>query len=85
VLRACAQVDCKCRPSLFAYPPHVRQEASAAAAKLPTAVLSTTARARDKARRKEAALERGRSGLSGLDTPKASGLETPKASDAAGV
>ena len=47
------QVVCKCKPSLFAYPPPVTQEAAAAAAKVPTAVLSTTARARDKAKKKE--------------------------------
>lgn len=47
------QVLCKCKPSLFAYPPPVTQEAAAAAAKVPTAVLSTTARARDKAKKKE--------------------------------
>ncbi len=50
---AAAQVACKCKASLFAYPPPVTQEAAAAAAKVPTAVLSTTARARDKAKKKE--------------------------------
>ncbi|KAK9844017.1 hypothetical protein WJX81_001983 [Elliptochloris bilobata] len=46
-------VVCKCKPSLFAYPPPVTQEAAAAAAKVPTAVLSTSVRARDKAKKKE--------------------------------
>lgn len=45
---------CKCKPSLFAYPLPVTQETASAAAKVPTAVLSTTARAREKAKKKEA-------------------------------
>ena len=45
---------CKCKPSLFAYPSAVTQETASAAAKVPTAVLSTTARAREKAKKKEA-------------------------------
>ncbi|CAL8468543.1 g8083 [Coccomyxa elongata] len=48
------QVVCKCKPSLFAYPPPVTQETASTAAKVPTAVLSTTARAREKAKKKEA-------------------------------
>jgi 26S proteasome regulatory subunit N2 len=48
------QVVCKCKPSLFAYPSAVTQETASAAAKVPTAVLSTTARAREKAKKKEA-------------------------------
>ena len=43
------QVNVKCKPSLFAYPPAVTEESSAAVSKVPTAVLSTTVRARERA------------------------------------
>ena len=66
------QVVCGCRPSLFAYPPPITQEASAAAAKLPTAVLSTTARARERAKRKEAATAAGKARSGDLGEPRAS-------------
>ena len=49
------QVTVNCKPSLFAYPAPITQEASTQVAKVPTAVLSTTARARQKAKKKEAA------------------------------
>ena len=63
---------CKCKPSLFAYPPPVTQETASTAAKVPTAVLSTTARAREKAKKKEA-------------EKKADGDKPASASDAAGL
>lgn len=44
-----------CKPSLFAYPTPITQEASTQVSKVPTAVLSTTVRARHKAKSKEAA------------------------------
>ena len=46
------QVRANCRPSMFAYPAPVTEESSATVAKLPTAVLSTTARARERAKRR---------------------------------
>ena len=51
------QVLAKCKASQFAYPPPITQEVSAQVTKVPTAVLSTTARARVKARQKEAQKE----------------------------
>ena len=48
---------------MFAYPPPVTTETKDTGAKLPTAVLSTTAKAKDKAKKKEAekAVKEGRS------------------------
>ena len=40
------QVDCKCKPSLFAYPPPVEEKEKKEVSKMPTAVLSTTAKAK---------------------------------------
>lgn len=56
------QVTSDCPPSLFAYPPPVTTEAKDTGAKLPKAVLSTTAKAKDKAKKKEAekAVKEGR-------------------------
>lgn len=48
------QVTSDCAPSLFAYPPPVTTEAKDTGAKVPKAVLSTTAKAKDKAKKKEA-------------------------------
>ena len=48
------QVVCNSKPSQFAYPPPVTSETKDSAVKVPTAVLSTTARAKDKAKKKEA-------------------------------
>ena len=45
---------CNSKPSQFAYPPPVTSETKDSAVKVPTAVLSTTARAKDKAKKKEA-------------------------------
>jgi 26S proteasome regulatory subunit N2 len=47
------EVTCNCKPSLFAYPPPVTAETKEKGPAVPTAVLSTTARAKDKARKKE--------------------------------
>ena len=47
-----AQVKANCKPSTFAYPAPVTEESSATVAKVPTAVLSTTARVRDRAKRR---------------------------------
>ena len=49
------QVVCKCKPSLFAYPKPVTAEANKVAVKVPTAVLSTTARAKKREADKKAA------------------------------
>ncbi|KAK9829302.1 hypothetical protein WJX72_005032 [[Myrmecia] bisecta] len=49
------QVTSDCKASLFAYPPPVSEETSTAVAKVPTAVLSVTSRAREKAKKKEEA------------------------------
>lgn len=49
------QVVCKCKPSLFAYPKPVTAEASKVAVKVPTAVLSTTARHKKREADKKAA------------------------------
>ena len=46
------QVDVKCKASQFAYPPPTTNEGSTQASKLPTAVLSTTNRAKQKAKQK---------------------------------
>lgn len=56
------QVTSDCAPSLFAYPPPVTTEAKDTGAKVPKAVLSTTAKAKDKAKKKEAekAVKEGR-------------------------
>lgn len=56
------QVTSDCPPSLFAYPPPVTTEAKDTGAKVPKAVLSTTAKAKDKAKKKEAerAVKEGR-------------------------
>ncbi|KAK9822620.1 hypothetical protein WJX74_011008 [Apatococcus lobatus] len=51
------EVTCQARPSLFAYPPPVTTESGKDVAKIPQAVLSTTARAKDKAKRKAAEKE----------------------------
>ena len=50
-----AQVVCKCKASLFAYPKAVTAEANKVAVKVPTAVLSTTARAKKREAGKKAA------------------------------
>ncbi|CAD7700777.1 unnamed protein product, partial [Ostreobium quekettii] len=47
------QVACDCPKSLYAYPEPITQEASTQAAKLPTAVLSTTVKVRERQRKKE--------------------------------
>eukprot|EP00798_Chlamydomonas_sp_ICE-L_P002207 gene2207-33767_t len=47
-------VNCACRPSLFAYPPALTAEKKSETSKVPTAVLSTTAKAKERARKKEA-------------------------------
>lgn len=47
-------VDCRCRPSLFAYPPPVQERAKAEVGKTEKAVLSTTARAKERQKRKDA-------------------------------
>ncbi|GMH41090.1 hypothetical protein BSKO_09000 [Bryopsis sp. KO-2023] len=44
---------CECKKSLYAYPVPVTEETSQQTAKLPTAVLSTTVRAKERARKKE--------------------------------
>ena len=56
------QVTSDCAPSMFAYPPPVTTETKDTGAKVPTAVLSTTAKAKDKAKKKEAekAVKEGR-------------------------
>lgn len=51
------QVDVNCKASQFAYPPPTTSEASTQASKVPTAVLSTTKRAKQKAKQKQAAKE----------------------------
>jgi len=48
-------VVANCKASQFAYPPPVTTETSTQASKVPIAVLSTTNRARQKAKKKEAA------------------------------
>ena len=57
------QVTSDCTPSMFAYPPPVTTETKDTGAKVPKAVLSTTAKAKDKAKKKDAekALKEGRS------------------------
>lgn len=67
------QVVSNCRPSLFAYAAPLTQETTQQAAKVPTAILSTTAKARKRAKAKE----------EGKKGSKASAMETdeaPKAS-----
>ena len=49
------QVVCKCKASLFAYPKPVTAESNKVAVKVPTAVLSTTARAKKREADKKAA------------------------------
>ena len=51
--RCCLQVQAKCKPSLFAYPAPVTEEAATAVSRLPTAVLSTTAKAKERAQRRQ--------------------------------
>lgn len=57
------QVTSDCSPFMFAYPPPVTTETKDTGAKVPKAVLSTTAKAKDKAKKKDAekALKEGRS------------------------
>ena len=57
------QVTSACAPSMFAYPPPVTTETKDTGVKVPKAVLSTTAKAKDKAKKKDAekALKEGRS------------------------
>ena len=50
-----AQVACKCKPSLFAYPKPVTAESSKVAVKVNKAVLSTTVRAKKREADKKAA------------------------------
>lgn len=47
------EITCDCKKSLFSYPVSVQEEASTDTAKIPPAVLSTTIRAKERARRKE--------------------------------
>ena len=53
------QVACKCKASTFAYPPSALQGASQQLSKVPTAVLSTTARAREKVRCNSSGIRHG--------------------------
>ncbi|KAK9808218.1 hypothetical protein WJX73_010254, partial [Symbiochloris irregularis] len=48
------QVHCNCKASAFGYPPPVTEEVNTAVSKVPTAVLSTTVRARDRAAKRRA-------------------------------
>ncbi|GAX76891.1 hypothetical protein CEUSTIGMA_g4337.t1 [Chlamydomonas eustigma] len=48
------QVECTCKPSIFAYPSPINVEKKEEASKVPTAVLSTTAKAKERAKKKEA-------------------------------
>ena len=48
------EMECSCKPSLFAYPAPVAAEKKEEVAKVPTAVLSTTAKAKERAKKKEA-------------------------------
>lgn len=56
---------CKCKPSLFAYPKPVTAESNKVAVKMPTAVLSTTARAKKREADKKAAEKADGAGPSG--------------------
>ena len=61
-MRCVWQVTSDCAPSMFAYLPPVMTETKDTGAKVPKAVLSTTAKAKDKAKKKEAekAVKEGR-------------------------
>lgn len=77
------QVTSDCAPSVFAYPPPVTTETKDTGAKMPTAVLSTTAKAKDKAKKKEAekAVKEGRTTADdlkeGADKPEGALLLLP--------
>ena len=77
------QVTSDCAPSMFAYPPPVTTETKDTGAKMPTAVLSTTAKAKDKAKKKEAekAVKEGRTTADdlkeGTDKPEGALLLLP--------
>ena len=51
---ASVQVLAKCKASLFAYPAPVTEEATTTVSRLPTAVLSTTVKAKERAQRRQA-------------------------------
>ncbi|KAF6257926.1 26S proteasome regulatory complex [Scenedesmus sp. NREL 46B-D3] len=53
------ELACNARPSLFAYPPPVTTETSKEVAKVEKAVLSTTAKARERQKKKDAEKQKG--------------------------
>lgn len=79
------QVVSNCRPSQFAYPPPVKVDDKKDKAKLPTAVLSTTARAKARAAKK--AKEAGKepeAAAEAMDTDKPAGEAAAEGAAAAG-
>ncbi|GLC33568.1 hypothetical protein PLESTF_001799400 [Pleodorina starrii] len=59
-----AAFTCGCKPSIFAYPPPLAAEIKETKSKVPTAVLSTTAKAAERQRKKAAEKEKAAGGAS---------------------
>ncbi|KAG2454480.1 hypothetical protein HYH02_001498 [Chlamydomonas schloesseri] len=57
-----ASFTCNCKPSIFAYPPPLTAEVKEAKAKVPAAILSTTAKAAERQRKKAAEKEKAAGG-----------------------
>eukprot|EP00195_Chlamydomonas_chlamydogama_P008069 CAMPEP_0202901100 /NCGR_PEP_ID=MMETSP1392-20130828/13237_1 /ASSEMBLY_ACC=CAM_ASM_000868 /TAXON_ID=225041 /ORGANISM="Chlamydomonas chlamydogama, Strain SAG 11-48b" /LENGTH=1014 /DNA_ID=CAMNT_0049587599 /DNA_START=141 /DNA_END=3185 /DNA_ORIENTATION=+ len=74
-------MNCNCRPSLFAYPAPLTTEKKEEVSKLPTAILSTTAKAKERARKKDA--EKKGAGAAKADTDKMDTDEKPAAASSA--
>ncbi|KAG1657731.1 hypothetical protein FOA52_011993 [Chlamydomonas sp. UWO 241] len=64
-------VECACRPSVFAYPVPTTAEKKEEVSKVPTAVLSTTAKAKERARKKEEQKKAAQGGGSSAAAPAA--------------
>ncbi|PNW70631.1 hypothetical protein CHLRE_17g727950v5 [Chlamydomonas reinhardtii] len=73
--------SCNCKPSIFAYPPPLTTEVKEAKAKVPTAILSTTAKAAERQRKKAAEKEKATGGA-GTSTSGAAAAGDAKAADA---
>ncbi|EFJ47427.1 26S proteasome regulatory complex [Volvox carteri f. nagariensis] len=77
-----AAFTCNCKPSIFAYPPPLTAELKETKSKVPTAVLSTTAKAAERQRKKAAEKEKAAAGADKMETDEAGaagGAKKPEA------
>ena len=75
------EARCDCKPSLFAYPAPVTVEDKKSKEKLPTAVLSTTVRAKARAAKKEKSKDQSDDKIDAMDTEGGTGTGAKKESD----